>query len=323
MRFSRSAFPLLALAITCLVARPFPAHAQGSRLPSVSEAVRTEADLPYADTENPRQRLDFHAPKSQRRGKDLPLVVFIHGGAFLYGDRKPEPPPGDSGGVNLMLSMVASGDYVGASIGYRMSTEAQWPAQIHDCKAAIRWLRARARKLGIDPNRIGVMGTSAGGHLAALLGTSGQERALEGELGKHLKTSSEVTCVVDQYGPTDFLALHGEENRDPGTPAAKLFGGPVPDRRDAAREASPLTYAKAGGPPFLILHGTRDPIVSFNQSELLAAALEKAGSPVTFVHVINGGHGGFSSPEVPRRIVAFFDKHLRDRDTPVSGAAIE
>ena len=275
------------------------------------ERIRAELDIPYADSENPRQRLDLYLPKTSKKAGPLPLVVFVHGGAFIFGDRKPEPAPGDPNGIRLMLALVSSGEYAGASIGYRLSTEAKWPAQIHDCKAAIRWLRANANRFGIDPIRIGVMGTSAGGHLAAMLGTSGGVAALEGNLGRHLDVSSRVTCVVDEYGPTDFLELHGRDNRAPDTPAAKLIGGPLPDHVDAARSASPLTYVDAANPPFLIVHGTKDGFVGIKQSELLFAELKKNGVDVAFFPVADGGHGNFSAPEVPERIEAFFNAHLK------------
>ena len=275
------------------------------------ERIRSELDIPYADNENPRQRLDLYLPRSAKKAGPLPLVVFVHGGAFIFGDRKLDPAPGDPSGIRLMLALVSSGEYAGASIGYRLSTEAKWPAQIHDCKAAIRWLRANAGRFGIDPNRIGVMGTSAGGHLAAMLGTSGGVAALEGDLGRHLDVSSRVTCVIDEYGPTDFLELHGRDNRASDTPAAKLIGGPLPDHVDAARSASPLTYVDAANPPFLIVHGTKDGFVSIKQSELLFAELKKKNVEVDFFPVVDGGHGNFSAPEVPERIKAFFNAHLK------------
>lgn len=275
------------------------------------ERIRCEPDIAYVGNENPRQRLDLYLPRASKKTGPLPLVVFVHGGAFLFGDRKPEPAPGDPSGIRLMLALVSSGEYAGASIGYRLSTEAKWPAQIHDCKAAIRWLRANADRFGMDSNRIGVMGTSAGGHLAALLGTSGGVAVLEGDLGRHLDVSSRVTCVVDEYGPTDFLELHGRDNRAPDTPAAKLIGGPLPDHVDAVRSASPLTYVDASNPPFLIVHGTKDGVVSIKQSELLFAGLKQKGVDVALLPVENGGHGNFSAPDVPERIKAFFNAHLK------------
>lgn len=300
-----------------------PALAKNDSLVSrIPAGIRSEPDLSYAANGNPRQRLDLYLPKSPKGLKPLPVVVFIHGGAFIWGDRKPEAGEGDPAGLNLMLSMVASGEYAGASIGYRLSNEAIWPAQIHDCKAAIRWLRGNAAKYKLDPNRIGVMGTSAGGHLSAMLGASAGVPAMEGELGKFLGVSSQVRCVVDEYGPTDFLALHGEHNRSPDTPAAKLIGGPVPDHLEAAQGASPMTYIGASTSPALLIHGTKDPVVNFTQSEMFYSALRKAGVDATLIPVTGGGHGNFSSPEVSERIRAFFDRHLRGKEIPVSAEPI-
>jgi acetyl esterase/lipase len=317
-----------ALALALLVYAPVMAQDRTSaprpseQAPGIPEAIQAECDLPYAGTNNPRQRLDLYLPKSPKGKKPLPLVVFIHGGAFIFGDRKPEGGAGDPSGLNLMLAMVASGEYAGASLGYRLSKEAIWPAQIHDCKAAIRWLRGNAKKYGLDPNHIGVMGTSAGGHLAAMIGTSGDVTTLEGNLGSHRDVSSRVTCIVDQYGPIDFLALHGENNRSPDTPAAKLIGGPLPDNLEATHSASPLTYIVANNPPFLIIQGTKDPVVNFTQSESFFSALQKAGVNATFIRVIGGGHGNFPTPEVPQRIRAFFDKHLRGKEMLISAEPI-
>lgn len=289
--------------------------------PGIPPGIRAEPDLPYADTAHPRQRLDLYLPESPQT-TPLPLVVFFHGGAFLWGNRKPESSPGDPCGLDLLLAMVADGDYAAASVGYRLSPDALWPAQIHDAKAAIRWLRANAADHGLDPGRIGVLGTSAGGHLAAMLGTSSGVASLEGNLGRHLHVSSRVTCVVDEYGPTDFLALHGPDNYAPDTPAAKLIGGPLPDHPEAVRSASPITYVNASSPPFLILHGTQDPVVSFAQSELLVAALRRAQADATFIPVAGGGHGGFPGAELAPRIRAFLDQHLRGLAAPVSAEPV-
>ena len=276
---------------------------------SMPENIRVEKDIPYAGTKNPRQTLDLLLPKSARDSKPLPLVVNFHGGAFRAGDK--------SMGVREIADLVESGDYAAATINYRLSGEAIWPAQIHDCKAAIRWLRANAAKYGLDPDRIGVIGASAGGHLAAMLGTGGGVAALEGDLGPHVGVSSRVKCVVDQFGPSDLLAMADYPSRidhnAPDSPESELIGGAIQEHKDAARAASPITYVSRDDPPFLILHGTEDPLVPFNQSERLAEALKAAGVPCTFVKVVEAGHGGFRSPEVGRRIRQFLDKHLRDR----------
>ncbi|MFO0887776.1 MAG: alpha/beta hydrolase [Isosphaeraceae bacterium] len=280
-----------------------PPGGRGGRL-TVPETVRVERDIPYAGTTNPRQTLDLYLPKSPKAAGPLPVIVNIHGGAFRMGNKNM--------GVSEILPLVAGGEYAAVSIHYRLSGEALWPAQIHDCKAAIRWVRANAAKYGIDPDRIGVIGASAGGHLVAMLGTSGGNEALEGEVGPHRSTSSKVRCVVDEFGPIDFLAMGGTHD-DPDSPESLLIGGALPEHKDRARAASPITYVSKEDPPFLILHGTNDPAVPFSQSERLAKALKAAGVECHFVPIQGAGHGGFRSPEVPKRIRQFFDRHLRDQ----------
>lgn len=280
----------------------------------VPETVRAEFDLPYAATDNPRQRFDLYLPKTPKNDKPLPVVVFIHGGAWRAGDKR--------GGYGTVGSLVETGEYAGVSVGYRLTDEAIWPAQIHDCKAAIRWLRANAKKYNLDPEQIGVTGTSAGGHLVAMLGTSGDVKALEGDLGEHTGVNSRVTCVVDQYGPTELLAMGGGHN-DAGSPESQLVGGVIQESKEAARNASPTTYASADDPPFLFVHGTDDAVVPFNQSELLAAALTKVGVENVVVPVTGAGHGNFGTPEVAARLKQFFDKHLLGKDIAISSEPIK
>jgi dipeptidyl aminopeptidase/acylaminoacyl peptidase len=143
-----------------------------------------------------------------------------------------------------------------------------------------------------------------------MLGTSGGVAELEGDVGPYKGVSSRVVCVVDQFGPSDFLAMGGDHD-SPGSPESQLIGGALQENKDKARGASPITYVTRDDPPFLIFHGTKDPLVPFNQSERLAAALNEAGVSCLFVPVEGAGHGGFRSPEVMKRIRQFFDKHLR------------
>lgn len=280
--------------------------------------IEVKADLAYAGTDNPRQKLDLFLPKKRATDKPLPLIAFIHGGGWRNGDK--------GSGLRRVAAFVESGEFVGASIGYRLSGEAIWPAQIHDCKAAIRWLRAHADEFRFDPNRIAVMGSSAGGHLVAMLGTSGNAKKLEGNLGQHKAVSSRVNCVVDEFGPTNFLTM----NDFPGkmdhlaedSPESKLLGQQITKVPELVREASPITYVTRDDPPILILHGTKDPLVPYQQSVVFAEALRKAGVTVTLQKIENGEHGGFNNEEVNGRTKAFLRKYLLGRDINISSEPI-
>jgi acetyl esterase/lipase len=288
---------------------------KGQKLP---DSVKLEANIPYAGTDNPRQCLNLLLPKTPRDGRPLPVIAHIHGGAWLGGSRE--------GGHGRLARYVADGEYAAVAIGYRLTGEAIWPAQIHDCKAAIRWIRANARKYNLDPDKIGVVGESAGGHLVAMLGTSGGVEALEGDLGPHKGVSSRVQCVVDQFGPSDIPAMKdypSSLNHDAATsPEGKLVGGRVSDKKDVAIAASPVTYASSDDPPFLIIHGNKDMVVPYNQSERMYAALKKVKVECYFVTVDGGGHGGFRNPEVQKRERQFFDKHLRGVKATISEESI-
>ena len=213
-----------------------------------------------------------------------------------------------------MGRFVQSGEYAGASIGYRLTDEAQWPAQIHDCKAAIRWIKAHAKEYNLDATKIGVWGTSAGGHLVSFLGTSGDVKELEGTLGKHQDQNSAVTCVMNFFGPENFLSMIRQPSTMDRTqgkdyPEALLLGGPVPEKEEAAREASPVTHVSKGDAAFFTAHGTKDPLVPYAQAQEIHAALQKAGVPSLLQEMTNGGHG-FKSPILDERVKQFFDLHL-------------
>ncbi len=247
-------------------------------------------------------RMEILRPQAAS-AKPLPVLVFVHGGGWRSGDR--------FGHLRQLAPFVQKG-YLCASIEYRLSGEAIFPAQIEDCKCAIRFLRAQCKKYNLNPDRIGVWGSSAGGHLVALLGTSGGVAELEGT-GGWPEQSSRVQAVCDWFGPADLLNSEGLLGRipgGPGSPEALLLGGPVAERQELAAMASPVTYVSADDPPFLIMHGDRDRTVPFHQSELLHAALKKAGVDVTFIPIPGAGHGFGPSPEITRAVEEFFAKHL-------------
>lgn len=280
----------------------------GRPAPRAPQGVKVLRDLPYAGTANPRQTLDLILPEKRATEKPLPLVVWIHGGGWRNGDKR--------SGLNRVAPLAASGRYVGGSIGYRLSGEAQWPAQIHDCKAAIRWLRAHAKEYGIDPNRIAVWGSSAGGHLVSMLGTSGGVKELEGKLGKHGDQSSRVQAVVNYYGPSALLLMNSKPSRidhdAPDSPESKLIGVPIQKAKAKTRQASPLTHATKDDAPHLHVHGTDDPLVPFHQSEILHAALKKAGVESTLITVQKGEHRA-PRPVDAKQVRAFLERHLHGR----------
>jgi acetyl esterase/lipase len=265
---------------------------------------RTVTDLDYVGDGNPRQTLDLFLPGAAA-ATPRPLVVFIHGGGWENGSKA---NPG------LLRELIADGSFAGASLNYRLSAEAIWPAQIHDVKAALRWLRAHAGEHGIDPDRIAVFGISAGGHLAAMLGVSHGVAELEGALGPHVGTSSRVTCVIDFCGPANFLTFGSQGSTiDPDNPKqvlAKLIGGPVKDRPEAARSVSPVTHVDAADPPFLLVHGTKDVLVPYAQATEFDAALGAAGVPSILVTGTDAPHV-FVTPTLIRRMRGFLERHLR------------
>jgi acetyl esterase/lipase len=278
-------------------AEPSPRH-DGAKGPP---GVKVLKDLAYVSGGHERQKLDLYLPE-QSTEHPLPLVVWIHGGGWEAGSKEGCP----------IRSLLAGMGYAVASINYRLSRDALFPAQIEDCKAAIRWLRANAKKYDLDADHVGVGGDSAGGHLVALLGVTGGVKELEGGEG-NLDQSSRVQAVVDWYGPTDFATI-GPGLSNPHSPVSKLIGGPPPENKEKAARASPITYVGKDAAPMLIMHGDKDNLVPISQSEELAAALKKAGVEVTFQVVKGNGHGGpdFLNPENRKRIVDFFDKHLRE-----------
>ncbi len=276
-------------------------------------SVILEADIEYGRAGERSLKLDLLRPKDQV-DKILPVIALIHGGGWQHGSKE--------GGRVSMSSFAATGNYIGVTIGYRLTDEAIWPAQIHDCKAAIRWLRANADKYKIDPNKIGVFGGSAGGHLVALLGTSGDVKELEGENGSP-GYSSRVQCVVDYCGPSDFLHYLDQPGAGAKNAIVKLFGGLPAEHEAEARAASPITWVSKDDPPFLIAHGTDDKAVPFAQGESLAAALEKAGAPVTFVRIEGGPHGFGNNREIMHRKLEFFERNLRGQAVEISAAPIK
>jgi acetyl esterase/lipase len=264
--------------------------------PKLPEGVTADRDVAYGTHE--RQKLDVYVSKGDG---PFPLILWVHGGGWEGGSK-------DSAGP--VVNMLGRG-YVVASTNYRLSRNAAFPAQIHDVKGAVRYLRANAKKYKIDPDRFGVAGGSAGGHLVALLGTSGDVKELEGDVGPK-DVSSRVQCVIDFFGPTDLLKLSPANAKE--NPVTRLLGGPTTDKRELAVSANPITYVSKDDPPFLIVHGDKDAVVPLSQSELLYEALKKAGVDATLKVVPEAGHGnGIFTPELAKEYVEFYEKHLKKK----------
>jgi acetyl esterase/lipase len=276
-------------------------------------------NLNYLGGKNPRQTLDLFIPENRDDDEPLPLIIWIHGGGWRGGDKKSGHAP------NRIPALVSTGRYIGATIGYRLSEEALWPAQIHDCKAAVRWLRARSKKFGINPEKIAVWGTSAGGHLASMLGTSGGLMELEGELGKHRRKSSRVQAVINGYGPSALLQMDDHPSKiihnAPYSPESKLMGAPIQKAKAKALQASPINHASADDPPFLHFHGTHDQLVPFHQSEILHQALLEKKVASSLITIQGGGHR--LDPSYTRKFVLpFIDFHFHDRGMEIQDQTI-
>lgn len=277
----------------------------------VPEGAKVGRDIEYARPGGTPLRLDLYLPDGAT-GK-LPVIVWVHGGGWQAGSKEQAGPA---------LRQIRRG-YAVASVGYRLSGVATYPAQIEDCKAAVRWLRANAAAHNLDPDHIGAWGSSAGGHLVALLGTTGG--VTEFDKGDNLSVSSRVQAVCDWFGPTDLLQMDAHAPADarikhdgPFSPEAQLIGGPIQSNKEKVARANPITYVTKDAAPFLILHGDKDPVVPHHQSELLRDALTKAGVEVHLRTVEGNGHGGpgFSTPDAARMVDAFFDQHLKGGAAP-------
>ncbi|MGA2034698.1 MAG: alpha/beta hydrolase [Thermoguttaceae bacterium] len=269
---------------------------------AAAQDVKVVRDVAYVEGGHERNRLDLYLPLKAER--PMPLVVWIHGGGWQGGSKEGCPA----------VPLTGKGFAV-ASINYRLSQHAVFPAQIEDCKAAIRWLRANAKKYGLAADRIGVWGGSAGGHLVALLGVTGGVKELEGR-GGNPDQSSRVQAVVDWYGPTDFVHWDPNFNKAVNPMIAQLLGGPAAENEAKARRASPSTYVGKDAAPILIIHGDKDNIVPLGQSEQFAEALKKAGVEAQLQIIKGSGHGGpaFASPENYKIIEEFLAKHLKAHD---------
>ena len=289
--------------ITLALAASF-AFAEAPKL-ETRDGIVAKRDVAYVPGGGARQMLDVFYP--EKSDQPLPLIVWIHGGAWLGGGKERAPA----------MPFLKDG-FVVASVTYRFSQDAIFPAQIQDCKAAIRWLRAHAAELNIDRKRVGVWGASAGGHLVALLGVAGEEKGWD--VGENLDQSSRVQAVVNWFGPADMLTMGSQSGPDtalahnePGSPESKLIGGAVQENADKARAASPVNYVTKDDAPMLLMHGDKDRLVPHAQSVELLDLLKKAGVEAELKTMEGAGHGdgSFHKPEATAMVREFFVKHLK------------
>ncbi len=303
--------PLLALAATLHAEDASPK--QKAQAAAEKNGVQLVLDQPYAGNTNPKQMVDLYLPQMRNSDKPLSVVAFIHGGGWVNGDR--------IGYASAAIQLARTGDYAAVAVGYRLTNEAHWPQQAYDCKAAIRWIRGHAKEYNLDPDKIGVTGSSAGGHLCSLLGTSGDVKELEGSLGSFPTLSSRVQCVVNLCGPEDFSkALMADADGKPiiKDPAVTgLLGGTFAEQPALAAAASPVTYVSKDDPPFLTIHGDADKRVDFSNATTIDTALKKVGVPSLVIPITGGGHSSVNNPEGNKRGKQFFDLHLRGIPTTI------
>ena len=233
----------------------------------------------------------------------LPCVLVIHGGGWAAGNKE---------GHNNLTWEFAKRGYVSATVGYRLVPKALYPAQIEDVKCAVRYVRANAEKLGVDPKRIGATGFSAGGHLSMMLGVMGKDDGLEGE-GGNPEQPSQVNAVVAFFGPTDFINVVFPDASRPIV--EKWIGGTREEKKEEYRKASPITYVSKGDAPTLMIQGTKDPLVPHDQAYRMADALTAAGVPGRVDLILGAGHG-WGGAELLRTAditYAYFDSILKKK----------
>ena len=289
---------LCSITLAVLVFTGGVAHAQ--KKPMLPDGVTVKRDIAYLENGHERQKLDIYLPK-EKGDKPLPLVVWIHGGGWAKGSKD---------GIGNCAWAVGEG-YALASVGYRLTDAAIFPAQLEDCKAGIQWLKDHADDYGYDPDKIVVWGSSAGGHLVSMLGTTGDPD----------DASDDLQGVIDWFGPSELLTMQKERtlptrlNADaPDSFESKLIGGTLQENPDKAREASPLTHVTADDTAFLIMHGTNDALVPLMQSRKLQKALEGVGVSAQLEILEGAGHGGkeFQSDEARAVIRNFLKEQLAE-----------
>ena len=294
--FAKCAAPL---ALAFLLANAGVTLAQNAAKLVVPENVIFEPNIVYSNPDGQQLQLDMARPKADAPSR--PAIVCIHGGGFRAGTRQ---------GYDSLCLRLAQQGYVAVTVSYRLAPKYQFPAAIHDVKAAVRWLRANAQQYGIDPERIGVTGGSAGGHLAQFLGVTGDVKQFEGTSG-HAEQSSRVSCVVNYYGPSDFTKSYGK-SVDAAEVLPLWLGGNLEQARPKHIIASPLYWVTPNAAPTLCIHGTDDKYVNHEQAVWLIDKLKAAGVEAELLTLEGAGHGfkGADSERAEKAMFAFFAKHL-------------
>lgn len=302
--FLRLAFGILGLglAVPASVAQDVGADTP-INLPTPA-TVRIYPNLAYVEPGAPRQKLDLYIPFPVS-AKPVPVIVYLHGGGWQRGSK--------ADGRAFAFRMVAQG-YAVACVGYRLSSEARFPAQLEDCKVAVRWLRDNAARYRLDIDHFGAVGVSAGGYLAALLGATGSTHLFDS--GAHQGQSSSLQAVCEFFGPIDLLELYeySDDHQSPqADEIAKLLGGDPHVMQEQARMANPITYLEGDAPPYLLVHGTNDTVVPPDQSRLLYDILAKRRIPVHLHLIHEAGHTGpaFVAPEINAMVDGFFSDALK------------
>jgi acetyl esterase/lipase len=263
------------------------------------------ANIPYANDTLKKHLLDIYLPPTSK--SSYPLVVWVHGGAWMLNDKF-----ADMGYMKNTLKGFIDSGYAVASIDYRWSTSAIFPAQIQDCNQAIEFLYENAAKYKLDKERIALIGFSAGGHLASLMGLS-NNNTVKAFYADGKKPGFKIKLVLDFYGPSNFLALTGDDLKDPKSPVSLLLGGILTERTQLAKEASPVTYIDKNDPPFLIVQGEKDQSVNPEQSISLSAMLKKAGVKNDLIIVPGAPHYGvmFDAEDIRKKVFWYLSEYMK------------
>lgn len=261
--------------------------------------IAFEKDIEYSNPDNQHLQVDMARPDGEG---PYPAVICIHGGGFRAGTRQ---------GYDGLIKKLAKSGYLAVTVEYRLAPKYQFPAAVYDVKAAVRWLRANAAKYHVDPDRIGAMGGSAGGHLAQFLGVTAGLKRFEGD-GGNPQQSSRVACVVNFYGPSDFTKSYGK-SVDAAEVLPLFLGGNLEQARRRHIEASPLNWVTPDAAPTLCVHGTKDQYVAFEQAEWIVDRLKAAGVEAELLPMVGSMHGfkGEVEEKAEAAMIAFFDKHLK------------